>query len=529
LGSGEEPIWLGGEAVSSIYRKQTVLGWGSWSLVSSGRDEMQGRIVAIKELARPFAGNTQFARAYFAKARKMLGISHPNLLTTYAVDSEGDTTRVIRDLAENTLGSQLIRGPLAVEEVVLLLRHLLPALEALHQRDILHGALKPENIFLCEEDFKLGDFGLPLVSGAPPPPPRRLRYSSPEEKDPDLLGPASDLYSLGVVAYELLLGPIRLEEALNDALTSEGLGASEGAIHRDVDELWWQFHVSSLEFPLIHELDLNIPVALSLTLQRMVRKLVAQRAASCKEVLMALGPAETAPRKTPARSIRQPEESKQIVDPPESITASLTAPTSRPWRSILARGAAAVLLLWVGGYMAVWRSSRPTEPISSGSGLQLAAPVRQSLFLGLESERSGSMPPRVSVKTPLLFRVTSDRKGYLLLYGASSDGSITCLYPSARRASLEIAANETFILPLSQDREQGFALVATAPAGQESIFLLRSAMPLPALPPTGQVDEWLRQYSTEKELKAFHDWLALLKQDPGQEIRLSQLDIEITP
>jgi serine/threonine protein kinase len=518
-----------GEAVSSIYRKQEALGWGSWSVVSSGRDEMQGRTVAIKELAKPFAGSAPFVRAYFSKARKLVGLSHPNLLTTYAVDSEGEATRVIRDLADGVLGSQLVRGPLAANEMVFLLQQLLPALESLHQRDILHGALKPENIFRCGEDFKLGDFGLPPIEGAPPLPLRRRRYSSPEEENPELLRPASDLYSLGVTAYELLLGPIPLEKALNEALISQGLIASKGEIHREVDELWWQFHRSPLEFPLIHELDFKIPVALSLTLQRMVRKSCSERAVSCKEILMALGPAEAPPRMQTIQFFEPPEVS---TPPPVALRldpATPSQPSPRSWRFLLA-GVASAALLGIAGTWVVSRNAKPMPPVSVEAGVASAPqPVHSNLFLGLESEHSGSVHPVVRLAKPLLFRVASTRRGYLLLYSVASDGEVVCLYPSQRRPNLEIATGQTLFLPFSQDREQGFRLMATEPAGTESVFLLWSAQALPTLPPTSHEEEWLRTYATQRERKAFQEWVYRLLREPGRKTQWTELKLEIVP
>jgi serine/threonine-protein kinase len=535
--------------VSTIHGRGEVLGWGSFAKVFHSWDELLDRPVAVKELVQPFAGSEAFVRGYFAQALRMIDVAHPNLLAIYSVEPNRFPPALTREMAEQPLAHRLFDGPLAPEEVARALRHALAGLAALHARDLVHLSVRPENLLVCGEVYKLGDFGVVPMEGAPPIPPRQLRYSAPE-----MLGgeprpaAAADLYSLGLVAWELLLGSERLERVLETTLAGSASGARD---RPEGDRLWLAFHRSEVELPPIHELEPAVPVALSLVLERMVRKDPGARPASAREALTALSPP---PSETGGAAAPGPEKA-----PP--ATARRGGPT---W---LALGVAAALVL---AGVALWfglrnrQSSGPEWPADAGSPdavtevlrtagdastkerapidpgpvsvPSLAAALRRlagehpGLRFDLEPPR-GESRTRLPIGSALRFRVDSDRRVFVSLFALSSTGTLTCLYPRPGGRPPEAIPGRTLILPLPEDERAGFELVTTPPAGTDHVFLLASDRPLPALPP-GRASGWVTDFPVdsgagENPAAGFVRWVGRLLAENPDGNRLSLLQIEV--
>jgi hypothetical protein len=525
--------------MSSIYRKGEVLGWGTVAVVYRGWDELLDRSVAIKELKQPFAGNEPFSRAFRAQALKMLDISSRYVLATHSVDVDRSTQAVIRELAGETVGQRNFQGPMDPETVMRLLRQVLAGLDALHAREVVHCAVKPENIFVFGEDYKIGDFGLLPMEGTPTPPLSRYRYSSPEQiREPDEVGKSSDVYSLGVVAYELILGPLRLEQVVEEILRELG-GEADRQPH---------FHASGLDLPPIHELEPAVPAALSLTLQKMVCKDLSSRFANCKKVLASLGMA--APAELPTGSQRL------------SISVNVPAPVAPPgsregasgkW-AWAGGGALAVAALvagggwWLGqggqkpavqnpavqnpiaesGMPAVPKGLLQQEPeaeVGLADRLLRLRSTEGGLTVTLEPPLGGDRP-LLALKTPLHFRVQSQGGGRLLLFALSPDGSITCLYPNAIRPMVLLDKGSSLVLPSDEDYRAGLDLTAQEPAGRQLVFALVSSKGMPPFP-TGDDSGTLRQYPSGAPAQVFADWLEKLRKEDSRETRMAALDFEI--
>ena len=509
--------------MSTIYRKGEVLGWGSVAAVHNGWDELLDRPVAIKELKQPFSGNEPFSRAFRTQALRMLDISHRHVLATYAVDSDRNVHSVVRELADETVGNRSFHGPVEPETALKILRAALLGLDALHGRELIHRAVKPENIFLCKDTYKIGDFGLPPQEGAPPVPLRRYRYSAPEEiQTPELVSRESDLYSLGIVIYELILGPLRLEQVLEELLRAAGEHREPGAPGSSRDEIWPRFHVSPLELPPLLDLEPGVPAALSLALRKMTAKDRGFRFATCRQVLASLG-AATPELPTGTLSITIPQDSSRS-----------TPDRSWVWIAGGALAVSAILALAIWGLTSrqqpATQNQEPSQQQTAGPGEPPAsgtvAPADR--LMGLLSHDTGAAialdPPRpvLALMSPLSFRVTSGRSGYLLLFTLSPDGSITCLYPNPTRPSLPIGSGESFALPSTAERQQGFDLVASPPPGRQLVFLLYSPIPLPSLPVGGDPSSLLREYPAQE----FIDWVAKLLRT-RREARLTMVEFEV--
>jgi serine/threonine protein kinase len=531
--------------MSSIYRKGEVLGWGSVAVVYRGWDELLDRSVAIKELKQPYAGNEPFSRSFRAQALKMLDLSSRYVMATYALDGDRSVQAVVRELAEETVGQRSFHGPMEPEVVLRLLRQILAGLDTLHGRGLIHGAVKPENIFVCGGDYKIGDFGLPALEGAPPFPPSRYRYSSPEELlEPDRVDRCSDVYSLGVVAYELILGPLRLEQVVEELVRGEGRRAEPKSRPGERDELWRRFHGSGTDLPPIHELDPGVPAALSLTLQKMISKDHSVRFANCKKVLASLGTA--APMELPTGSQRI----SIAMNMPAPAAASPPNPPARPVTNWVWAGGGALTVsvliaagAWTFGTHDAGRT--PASPTVVGSR-ESPAPqpsvqqpsdsegdladrllrLRSSeggLSISLEPPVGGDRP-RLALGTSIHFRVASNRDGRLLLFALSSDGSLTCLYPNPQHPVVTIAGGASLVLPSAED---GFKLQAQAPLGRELVFAVISSRDLPPLP-TASGRSVLSEYSAGDPAQAFVVWLENLRRENRKETRMAVLDLEIS-
>jgi len=240
-----------------IERKTEVLGSGAFTTVSAEWDPLLGHAVAVKELNSPFAQSEAFVRAFLAKARRLFDLDHEHVLAVYRVDTSRQAPAVVRELAGETLESTTVAGPVSPARAEEILGQALLGLQAMHERNLIHGAIKPQNLFLFGDRVKIGDFGLASLPGTPTAP--MNRYMPPEVLRGEAAVPASDLYSLGLVVYELLLGKTRFEQLARGELAP------------------------------LHELVPGVPAALSSAVEQMTRRAVAYRVGEAKQVLGLLG------------------------------------------------------------------------------------------------------------------------------------------------------------------------------------------------------------------------------------------------
>jgi serine/threonine-protein kinase len=189
--------------------------------VYSGSDEALKRAVAVKLIRHDLAGNRDFAARFLQEARAAAGIAHRNVVTIHDFGVEREHPFIIMELlAGRTLRAELgAAKPLSTERTLEIMSDVCAAIEEAHSRQFIHRDLKPENIFLAQSPrgdvAKILDFGLvkalsistpsnattatTVVAGTP-------YYMAPEQ----LLGEAPahswDLWALGVIAYEMLVG-----------------------------------------------------------------------------------------------------------------------------------------------------------------------------------------------------------------------------------------------------------------------------------------------------------------------------------
>ncbi|MFO7652985.1 MAG: protein kinase [Candidatus Krumholzibacteriia bacterium] len=208
----------------SHYRIEKELGRGGSGTVYLARDVRLGRPVALKLLAEPPAGGHAAWTAYHDEARVVAELNHPSIATIYDADSsEGRHFLVLEYLAGGSLADRLREGPLPMAEVVAVGRAIAEGLAEAHAHGIIHRDVKPGNImFTVQGAPKLVDFGLSRVRPdllSPMDPDAvtvdlswneriegTLAYVSPEQLRRFPVDPRSDIYSLGLVLYEMAAG-----------------------------------------------------------------------------------------------------------------------------------------------------------------------------------------------------------------------------------------------------------------------------------------------------------------------------------
>jgi predicted Ser/Thr protein kinase len=204
-----------GRVIDDRYQIAGVLGRGGMATVYLARDRRLGREVAVKVLRPDLAGDGGFLRRFQREAAAAAALSsHPNVVAIHDIGQDRDLHYIVMEYVEGETLTDLIEreAPLAVPRAFALGAQIVSALDAAHRRGLIHRDVKPQNVLIAPDgQVKVADFGIARhsastsstepgsVMGTPD-------YLSPEQARGAEVGPASDLYSLGVVLYEMLAG-----------------------------------------------------------------------------------------------------------------------------------------------------------------------------------------------------------------------------------------------------------------------------------------------------------------------------------
>jgi eukaryotic-like serine/threonine-protein kinase len=204
------PVALGPEGRYRLVRRIAAGGMGE---VWEADDTVLGRRVAIKLLAEELAADAHATRRFVREARATARLAHPNVARVYDFGRGGSPFLVMELLEGETLAARLASGPFPPAEAARVAAAVADALDAAHQRGIVHRDVKPGNVMLTPDgDVKVMDFGIAAAAADEAHSTTgsglyaTVAYVSPERVAGEPATPASDVYSLGAVLYELLCG-----------------------------------------------------------------------------------------------------------------------------------------------------------------------------------------------------------------------------------------------------------------------------------------------------------------------------------
>jgi tRNA A-37 threonylcarbamoyl transferase component Bud32 len=205
--------------LNNRYRLLTIIGEGGMATVYRAQDIMLGRTVAVKVLHERRADDKAFLARFYREAQAAANLDHPNIVSVYDIGQDGKRHYIVMEYVEGRNLKELIleSAPFPIERALTIAIRVCAAVGAAHKAGLIHCDVKPQNILVVPDGrVKVADFGIaralssaPVVEGGDvwgtPD------YLSPEQAAGERLGPPSDVYSIGVVMYEMLTGRLPFE------------------------------------------------------------------------------------------------------------------------------------------------------------------------------------------------------------------------------------------------------------------------------------------------------------------------------
>lgn len=202
-----------GKMLDDRYEILEVIGEGGMAIVYRALDHRLNRDVAVKIMRDEMAADEEFRRRFCTESHAVAMLSHPNIVAVYDVSHNDNVDYIVMELVDGITLKQYIerKGVVAWKEVVHFTKQISKALAHAHERGIIHRDIKPQNIMLLRDGtIKVGDFGIAALEnevyenngeaiGS-------IHYIAPEQARGECPDARSDIYSLGVMMYEMLTG-----------------------------------------------------------------------------------------------------------------------------------------------------------------------------------------------------------------------------------------------------------------------------------------------------------------------------------
>ncbi len=329
-------------SASDRYEVFESLGQNDYLIVHRGWDRKLRRPVAIMELEKRFRAKEQQYDRVWNEVLAVAGLEHQGFVRVYEVVKENGW--IVTELMTGTLTSQISTKGLSSREVRGVLRTSLEAMEYLHERDKLHGDIRPANLLIDDEGHVRLSHPVGLAVGGQVP--RRTmnqKYLAPELVKPEFgeAGKQTDLYCLGFTAFELLAGPV-FDDLFKSAHVGGGVNAAAGLS-------WLRYHASDKPLPSVKEVVPGVADDIATTIDKLVRKHVRERIGSAGEALTLLANGDDEEVMFVTEPTVAPRERRETSDipridrrrplAPESRTArrSVASTGAKPWTTAWAR------------------------------------------------------------------------------------------------------------------------------------------------------------------------------------------------
>ena len=207
-----------GKMLDNRYEILERIGTGGMAVVYKAKCHRLNRLVAVKILKADLAQDEDFRRRFNAESQAVAQLSHPNIVSVYDVSRGGDTEYIVMELIDGITLKQYMekRGQLNWRESLHFITQIMRGLSHAHSRGIIHRDIKPQNIMVLRDgSVKVADFGIACLENSAQTLTQEalgsVHYISPEQARGDRTDARSDIYSAGVVLYEMLTGRLPFE------------------------------------------------------------------------------------------------------------------------------------------------------------------------------------------------------------------------------------------------------------------------------------------------------------------------------
>jgi len=208
-----------GKRLDGRYEITDLIGVGGMANVYKANDLLEGRVVAVKVLREEFLDNEELVRRFKNESKAIGLLSHPNIVRVFDVNFSETVQYIVMEFIDGITLKQYIDAvkPLGWKDAVHFIVQILRALQHAHDRGIVHRDIKPQNIMLLEDgSIKVMDFGIARFSRSET---RTItdkaigsvHYISPEQAKGDITDSKADIYSVGIMMYEMLTGTLPFE------------------------------------------------------------------------------------------------------------------------------------------------------------------------------------------------------------------------------------------------------------------------------------------------------------------------------
>ena len=208
-----------GKMLDGRYEIKEIIGVGGMAVVFKAKCHRLNRYVAIKILKDEYMADDELRRQFHEESQAVAMLSHPNIMAVYDVSKTEELEYIVMELIDGITLKEYLerRGSLSSKEVTVFSTQIAKALEHAHSREIIHRDIKPQNIMLLRDGtLKVADFGIAHIANSQIDRAKgeaigSVHYVSPEQARGSDIDSRADLYSLGVVMYEMLTGRLPFE------------------------------------------------------------------------------------------------------------------------------------------------------------------------------------------------------------------------------------------------------------------------------------------------------------------------------